>query len=604
MIKTGAGRNAPSLTTGACMKRRTRIALIAAAAVVVVCILGIGLAVTFIDPNSFKPEIEAAALRATGKELSLQGDLSLSVFPSLRLEAGPAELKDDPSFGSESFARVEKISASVELLPLFSGRAEVRAIAISGLRLKLAVNDKGGVNWAMPQKPKAAPDPTAKPAPEPAPGAAAKPGGGKSAQAALSAIALDSLVIEDTLVVYTDMRSKDSTRLAVPSFTLKSLKVGQKTTLAAEVAYTGPLARPVTLALDADFVLPASFIEGLTFNAKGKLDDTPFSCSGTAALPETAEGQLFSLKSDITVGALNLDKYTAAMGGAKQTPPAGQKDAAREKAGGKAPSGDESLQALLRGLFLDLRIAMESLTVAKVPVKDIKASIKSDQGLLVAKPVTMTVAEGPVNVEASVDARGKGIRSRVTGDWKAAKVGNLLQAATGKASLTGDLDASWGLNLTGTAWPEAAKTLEGKASATFTNGAMQGFRLIPSGVPGLPAHTMNLTNLRGSGTWNIAKGVAHNNDLLVKAVGLDAAGTGKVDIPDQSLFYNVTVELPTLPELPNLTVLPVVISGKFDSVSYGIDQPALLRDTAKSILDPSTKAGQEIQRGLGKLFGR
>ncbi|SBV97728.1 exported hypothetical protein [uncultured delta proteobacterium] len=582
------------------MKRRTRIALIIAAAVVVIFVVGIGLAVTFINPNAFKPEIEAAALQATGKELSLQGDLSLSFFPGLRLEAGPAELKDSPSFGSESFARVEKISASVDLLPLFSGRAEVRAITISGLRLKLAVNDKGAVNWAMPQKPKAATDPAPKPAPEPSP----KPGGGKSAQAALSAIALDSLVIEDTLVVYTDMRSKDSMRVAVPSFTLNSLKVGQKTTMKAEVAYTGPLARPVTLALDADFVLPASFVEGLTFNAKGKLDDTPFSCSGTAALPETADGQLFSLKSDITVGALDLDKYTAAMGSAKQAPPAAQKDATREKTGGKAPSGDEGLRTLLRTIFLDLRIAMESLTVAKVPVKNIKASIKSDQGLLVAKPVTMTVAEGPVTLEASVDARGKDIRSRVTGDWKAAKVGSLLQAATGKTSLTGDLDASWGLNLTGTAWPEAAKTLEGKASANFTNGAMQGFKLIPSGIPGLPAHTMNLTNLRGSGTWNIAKGVAHNNDLIAKAVGLDAVGTGKIDIPDQSLFYNVTVELPTLPELPNLTVLPVVISGKFDSVSYGIDQPALLRDTAKSILDPTTKAGQGIQRGIGKIFGR
>ncbi len=578
------------------MKRMVRIPLIGAAVLLLLVLAGLGAAAVFVAPNDFKPEIESLVRGATGKTLVLQGDLSLSLFPRLGVEAGPAILRDDDSFGPEPFARVEKIGASAEIVPLLSGKTEISAVTVSGLRLKLAVNEKGQANWAMPEKP----------ASRPAPGA--RPAGSSSGSPGLAAMALDSLAIHDTVVTYTDMRTGNSARFAVSECLVDSLRVGRKTSLSLNAAYTAAMAAPIKLGMKAEFTLPPTLAQGLSFTTSGMLDDTSFACAGTFAAPETKDGRLLSLKGEMEVGDIDIDRYTTAFA-TPETPPA--PESAKSKASAPAPSADAAAAGLPRTLSLDLRVAAQSVKAANVPITDIRSTIKADRGVLTADPVTMTVAGGPLRLAASLDGRGKSIRCRVTGDWKQAKLGELIRAVTGKSRMSGVLQASWNLDATGISWPEASQTLGGRVTAAISNGTLPGFPLIPAGVPGLPAKKLDLTNVRASGTWDIAKGVARNNDLSVKAAGLEAAGTGRVDIPRRTLHYAVSVNLPTLPELPDLTVLPVVVSGPLASPSYGIDQPALLRETARTLLDTTTKtgrgarkAGEELEKTLGRLFGK
>ena len=568
------------------MNRTIRITLIAAAGLVLALALAVAAALVFIDPNDFKPKIESMVLEATGKPLSLEGKLSLSLFPNLSVTAGPAELRDGESFGPDPFARVEAFSAAVALTPLFSGKAEIDSVSISGLRLKLAVDKDGKANWSMPEKSDEKTPDTPRDA------------GAKPASPNLADLALDSFAIHDAAVVYMDMRSGESMRLSVPKFTLDSLRAGQKTTLNLEAVYAGSLPEPVKLGMRAGFVIPRSIDQGLTFDTEGTLDTTPFSFKGTVALPQTSETQLISLKGEAAVGDIDADKYIPA---GKQGKAASSPD---KKAGKARETGsDESVRQFLNEFILDLYITVKSVTVAKVPFANITAGIKADQGVLTVKPVTMTLAEGPVTIEATLDAREKDIRGRLTGDWKRARIGSFLHAALGKTPATGELDASWSLNATGTAPTTAMATLNGKLAANLTNGTIPGFALIPPGTSNLPAKIMDLTNVRASGTWDVAKGIARNNDLLVSAAGLKASGSGQINIPAQTLQYAITVDLPTLPELPHLTVLPVVISGPLSSPSYGIDQPKLLRDTAKSLIDPGSKTGRELNK-IGGALGR
>ena len=586
------------------MTRTARIVLASVAGFVLLLAIGVGILFAVVDPNDFKPKIEEAVLAATGKTLALQGDLSLSVFPSLSLEAGPAELRDGADSTAPPFARVAKISASVELLPLFSGRAEVKSLAVSGLHCNLAVDAKGVPNWIMPGK-----TPGQTPAEQPVSPAPA--GSGQPKTGGLAAIALDSLKVSDIVIRYTDARTQSGLEFTIAAMELDSLRVGKKTTLRLEAAYAGATAKPIALDLTADFTLPASFAQGVLFNAAGKVDATSFTCTGTANLPQTPEKQLFSLKGDLDIGSIDIDAYLPSGSAAKQN---GARSADRNASGREAdkaqtPEGGnaEKVRNLLYAIFLDLRITAQSVTVAKVPFTDIKATVKADRGHLTVKPVTLNAAGAPMSIEASVDAREDTIRSRLTGDWRKADVGGLLRTVTGKAPLTGVLDLAWVLNLAGADWPAAATTLGGKVTANLSNGTVPAFKLIPAGIPGLPARTLDLTNVHGGGTWNITNGIAQNNDLSLKAAGLSAAGKGKVDIPAQTCHYNVSVDIPTIPELPDLTILPVVISGPLSSPSYGIDQPALLRDTARSILNPAAKTGQGLQRAgekLGKFLTR
>lgn len=575
------------------MKRIFRFALIGTGALVVVLAVITIVALAVINPNDYKPRIEAAVLKATGKKLMLEGDLSLSVFPGVSIKAGPAELADDASFGPEPFLRVEKASASVAILPLFSGNVDIGEVSVSGMRLKLAVNKAGKSNWVMEGA--AAPGQNA----PRQPAGSGKSDGSKAAD--LSSFALKSLTVSDTLVVYADMRSQDSMRVAIDELTLGPVKVGEKTGLTLKASYGGAMSRPVTLNLSAGFTLPASLTENTSFTAEGKLDDTTFSANGVAGMP--GDGKIY-LKGEFAFGDINIDRYTAASAKAKQDQPGKRAASAPAKPTAAAPD-DAALAELLRKTFLDLHITAKSITAANIPVTKLEAAIKADRGLINAKPVSMVIAEAPLNIEAAVDVRGKTPESRLSADWKGAKIGQVIKAATGREHLTGTVNAGLDLNANGIGWPAASKTLGGKASLALADGTIPGFRIIPGGVPGLPAKTLDLTNVHCTSTWNIVNGIAKNNDLALRATGLSAGGNGQINIPARTIDYKVSVEMPTISELPNLTILPLVISGPLSSPSYGVDQPELLRQGARTILNPASKGGQQFEnlgKGLGDMF--
>lgn len=100
-----------------------------------------------VNPNHFKPVIERAVQDATNRTLSLDGDLSLSWFPSIGLELGPTRLGNPPGFGQTPFARIERAILRVEFLPLLQATLRVVELDIRGLKLDLQVDDNGQTNW-------------------------------------------------------------------------------------------------------------------------------------------------------------------------------------------------------------------------------------------------------------------------------------------------------------------------------------------------------------------------------------------------------------------------------------------------------------------------
>lgn len=54
-----------------------------------------GVAATlFVEPNQFKPQIVKAVKDQTGRDLDIQGDLALSVFPWLGVKIGPTRMSN------------------------------------------------------------------------------------------------------------------------------------------------------------------------------------------------------------------------------------------------------------------------------------------------------------------------------------------------------------------------------------------------------------------------------------------------------------------------------------------------------------------------------
>ena len=101
-----------------------------------------------IDPNDYKDEIAATVEKQTGRTLSIEGDMALSVFPWLGLDIGPTQLSNAEGFAAPYMARMEAVEVRVKLLPLLRKQLEVNTVRLDGLRLNLGKNKQGVTNWA------------------------------------------------------------------------------------------------------------------------------------------------------------------------------------------------------------------------------------------------------------------------------------------------------------------------------------------------------------------------------------------------------------------------------------------------------------------------
>jgi AsmA protein len=103
----------------------------------------------FFDANDFREEIANSVKNQTGRELTIEGDISLQLFPWLAVEVGKSTLGNAPGFGAEPMATFDKASFSVRLLPaLLRREIVVGAADIEALHLNLEIDAHGRSNWA------------------------------------------------------------------------------------------------------------------------------------------------------------------------------------------------------------------------------------------------------------------------------------------------------------------------------------------------------------------------------------------------------------------------------------------------------------------------
>lgn len=102
----------------------------------------------FVDPNDHKDRIVAEVKKATGRDLSIGGDIELSVFPRLALELNGLTLSNAKGFDAANFAVVKHAEVRVNLVPLLLKQLlEVDTIQIEGVDLNLAKSKSGATNW-------------------------------------------------------------------------------------------------------------------------------------------------------------------------------------------------------------------------------------------------------------------------------------------------------------------------------------------------------------------------------------------------------------------------------------------------------------------------
>lgn len=111
----------------------------------------------FVDPNDYRDEIGGIVKKETGRALTINGEIQLSLFPWIGIELGEMQLSNAPGFGDSPFAQVKKVDVKIKLMPLLRKQVEMDTIILHGMSLNLAKNTKGISNWDDLAKPASAP---------------------------------------------------------------------------------------------------------------------------------------------------------------------------------------------------------------------------------------------------------------------------------------------------------------------------------------------------------------------------------------------------------------------------------------------------------------
>ena len=114
----------------------------------VVVVAVVIVAAVFLIPRERIVELAADQVRAsTGRELTLEGDLSPSFWPVLGVRTGAVTLSNAPWGETDHLVAANAAEIGVELMPLFSGEVKVTTLRLVDPVVSLEVNGQGLGNW-------------------------------------------------------------------------------------------------------------------------------------------------------------------------------------------------------------------------------------------------------------------------------------------------------------------------------------------------------------------------------------------------------------------------------------------------------------------------
>ncbi len=155
-----------------------------AGGVVVVLIAGVFVVLATIDINQYKDVIEEQAAAATGRSLTIEGDLELSVGLSPAIELNGVRFQNADWGSRPDMAIIERVEASVPLLPLLFGNIEVTRLALINPDILLERNSQGQANWEFESEETVA-----------------------DAEAEATALAVSAIEIDDAILAFNDAQA-------------------------------------------------------------------------------------------------------------------------------------------------------------------------------------------------------------------------------------------------------------------------------------------------------------------------------------------------------------------------------------------------------------
>jgi len=261
-----------------------------------------------------------------------------------------------------------------------------------------------------------------------------------------------------------------------------------------------------------------------------------------------------------------------------------------------------------------------------IKASQLRVDVKGKGGK-VDVPLSLKLYDGSAKLDASIDARPSVPQFAVKGNLTGVNVGPMTKDAIDLDIVEGK--GNIGLNLTtrGNRVSALKKGLNGTAGVNLGQGAVKGVNLakLVQGIQKLSketakAETMGLSKDEKTefsefhANFKVTNGVAHNDDLSIKAPTLHVTGNGDIDIGNDRMNYTTKVTF-SKQEGGGTGTLPVYLTGPFSDLKIKVDYAALVKDVVKQKVqakvqekreaikeDARQKAQEKLKQGLKGLF--
>lgn len=503
--------------------------------IILVLIVGaIFIAPSLIPTSVYRSQIEKQVEAATGRDLTIEGKVNVSIFPRAQIDMTRVSLANVEGGKAEALASMEALQVDVGLIGLLSGTLEVNRFVLVRPVINLEIDRSGKANWAFATT-------DSKVVPVPA------EGGGNSGSGTgalpLENIMLGDVGIVDGTVNFVDFRqSPEVTTVENIDVELDMAGVAQPFEVDGSLDYRGETINvtatidsiatlieakpsPLTLAINSD--LAKLDVKGTFTNAttptldgsatvdvpslrkvagwlgteipqkngygplllKGNLamvgDKYAFKdatirfddIKGTGAVTVALGGKVPSVAGTLALETLDLRPYTTKDGG--QSSGAGTAPAPAPAGGSTEWSNDPIDFSALKLANADLSLSADKIFVDTFEVGRSALTIKLTDGVMTTNLTDLNLYEGAGKGSLTVDARGANaakVQSSFTMTGIQAK--QLLDDLQSKELIEGKGDITFSVTTEGRSQRQFVKALDGNGKMIFRDGKIIGVDIV------------------------------------------------------------------------------------------------------------------------------
>jgi AsmA protein len=617
----------------------------------------------FVNPNDFKGRIAAAVKSSTGRELSLPGDIKLSVFPWIALELGPASLSSPPGFGEEPFASVQHVAFRVRLLPLLHKELKIGRVQVTGLDLLLKRNAAGKGNWqgaGASGKPSPEPKSSAQPQLPDLAGVEIKDSriayqqmvadkvnldvGHVAANASIPvALSLQLSSAPGALPLPLSSKSEITVNLAaqtldVPSFSLQLASAKLSGDLSATKILDAPAVHgqfklePVALRdlmarlgmtppviRDAKalslFAVSGSFAYG---NHAARLESLSAQLDESTLKGSAAIDNLDSMQTsfDLALDHIDIDHYLAPEKASAKTAQSIPTKAASRRSDKPAelPTG------MLKSLDTKGSLTVGSAKIAGITLSQVRVGVLAKDGVAHLAPIAAKLYGGDSAGDITLDSREEPLL-KLEQSLTNVDIAQLLKDFANTRLLSGRGNVSINLTARGQDADAILKSMVGRVGLNLTNGAVEGidvwfeinraWALIQKQTPPSGSDSGRTQFDAFKASADIADGVATTKDLTIASQNLRVIGQGTSNLLSKTIDYRIQATILKAPPTAKaqnagpLAEIPLLVAGTVSHPSVRPDLEGLVRARAQQEIDKhKDELKQKLEDQLKGLLGR